>query len=159
MYTCWIHLCWHAIRTTALAWPQSTRVCYERTNCNFPCKGNVNQVCGENGFDGNGAHFSTFGDIARWDGNSTNAPGPYVNPGAFGSQSLGCYTEGSGTRALSVGMTANKTVANCLKACQGFTHAGIEYGGECYCDNKLGSGSVSAAATECSVACRNKNQT
>ena len=127
-------------------------------NCNYPCKGNVNEVCGGNGLDGSGAYISTFGDNTRWDGNSTNMPGPYVNPGTLGYRSIGCYTEGSGTRALNVGAQGNKTVASCLKACQGYANAGVEYGGECYCDNKLGSGAVGAAATDCSMACNN-NQT
>ncbi len=74
--------------------------------------------------------MSLFGDITRWNGNTTDAPGPYVNPGVLGFNSLGCYTEGSQTRALNVQPTSNNTVAGCIQGCQGYLYAGVEYGGQ-----------------------------
>ncbi len=74
--------------------------------------------------------MSLFGDITRWNGNTTDTPGPYVNPGFLGFHSLGCYTEGSQTRALNVQPTSNNTVAGCIQACQGYLYAGVEYGGQ-----------------------------
>ncbi|KAJ9633336.1 hypothetical protein H2204_007053 [Knufia peltigerae] len=100
-------------------------------NCNFPCTGNVNEVCGGNGLDGTGSFISLFGDITRWNGNTTDTPGPYINPGLLGFNSLGCYTEGSQTRALNVQPNSNNTVAGCIQACQGYSYAGVEYGGQC----------------------------
>jgi hypothetical protein len=127
-------------------------------NCDFPCTGDSNQICGGNGVNGDGAFLSTFGDITRWNGNSTDTPGPYVNPGALGFQSIGCYTEGSGVRALSVQPNSNNTVLGCLSACVGYKYSGVEYGGQCFCGNSLGAGSVSATASDCSMTC-NSNQT
>jgi hypothetical protein len=127
-------------------------------NCNFACTGNVNEICGGNGVNGGSAFISVFGDITRWDGNRTNAPGPYVNPGTVGYSSIGCYTEGTNTRALSVQPNANNTVASCLKACQGYLYSGVEYGGECFCGNSLAIGAVPASTSDCSMTCNN-NQT
>ncbi|OAP63261.1 hypothetical protein AYL99_02488 [Fonsecaea erecta] len=127
-------------------------------NCNFGCTGNVNEICGGNGINGAGSFISLFGDITRWDGNSTNAPGPYVNPGTLGYNSLGCYTEGTNSRALSVQPNANNTVNSCLQACQGYLYSGVEYGGQCFCGITLAAGAVNASATDCSMTCNN-NQT
>ncbi|KAK4937768.1 hypothetical protein LTR10_021645 [Elasticomyces elasticus] len=99
-------------------------------NCNLGCSRNVNEICG--GELASGTYISLFGDITRWNGNTTDAPGPYVNPGTLGFNSLGCYTEPSQGRALSVQPNANNTVASCLQACQGYSYAGIEYGGQWY---------------------------
>ncbi|KIW65578.1 hypothetical protein PV04_07824 [Phialophora macrospora] len=127
-------------------------------NCNFACDGNVNEVCGGNGIDGTGSYISLFGDTTRWNGNSTDAPGPYVNPGTLGFSSVGCYTEGTNSRALNVQPQSNNTVAGCLQACQGYLYSGVEYGGQCFCGNTLAAGSVNASATDCSMTCNN-NQT
>ncbi|KAJ4522840.1 hypothetical protein HRR78_000328 [Exophiala dermatitidis] len=127
-------------------------------NCNFACSGNENEICGGNGITGSGSFISLFGDITRWNGNATDSPGPYVNPGALGFRSLGCYTEGSQSRALNVQVNANNTVTGCLAACQGYLYSGVEYGGQCFCGNSLSAGAVSTAASDCSMTCNN-NQT
>ena len=127
-------------------------------NCNFACTGNVNEVCGGSGIDGAGSYISLFGDITRWNGNSTDATGPYVNPGTLGFNSVGCYTEGTNSRALNVQPSSNNTVAGCLQACQGYLYSGVEYGGECFCGNTLAAGSINATASDCSMTCSN-NQT
>lgn len=130
----------------------------DEANCNFACTGDNNQVCGGNGVSGNGALLSAFGDVTRWNGNSTDVPGPYINPGAFGFKSWGCYTEATNARALSMGVSSNNTVRGCLDACSGYAYAGVEYGGQCYCGQSLAAGSVSAPARDCNMACNN-NQT
>ncbi|EXJ87033.1 hypothetical protein A1O3_03990 [Capronia epimyces CBS 606.96] len=127
-------------------------------NCNFACSGNINEICGGNGITGTGSFISLFGDITRWNGNTTDTPGPYVNPGTQGFHSLGCYTEGSQSRALSVPVNANNTVAGCLQACQGYLYSGVEYGGQCFCGNSLSTGAVTTQALDCSMTC-NSNQT
>ncbi|EXJ88228.1 hypothetical protein A1O1_05158 [Capronia coronata CBS 617.96] len=127
-------------------------------NCDFPCTGNINEICGGNGISGTGSFISLFGDITRWNGNSTDIPGPYVNPGTLGFQALGCYTEGSQSRALNVPINSNTTVAGCLQACQGYLYSGVEYGGQCFCGNTLSTGAVSTRASDCSMTCNN-NQT
>lgn len=102
----------------------------DNANCNFGCTGNVNEICGGNGITGTGSFISLFGDITRWNGNTTDAPGPYINPGSLGFRSLGCYTEGSQSRALNVQPNSNNTILGCLQACQGYLYSGVEYGGQ-----------------------------
>ena len=104
-------------------------------NCNFACTGVIAEICGGNGVDASGAYISTFGDNSRWDGNSTNTPGPYVNSGTNGFTSIGCFTEATLGRALGVEVTANNTVSSCLAACTGYLYSGVEYGGEWYVVN------------------------
>ncbi|KAL5322770.1 hypothetical protein ACEPPN_010746 [Leptodophora sp. 'Broadleaf-Isolate-01'] len=115
-------------------------------NCNYPCKGDINQICGGNGVGAGsgGSYISLFADSSRFDGNtttpgssttasSTPAPtgGPFVNPGVGGYTSIGCYTESTTGRALPNGKTiASKTVALCVAACSAsnYIYAGLEYG-------------------------------
>ena len=103
------------------------------TDCNYPCTGNVNEICGGNGVNGGLAFISLFADSTRFDGNATEDPGPYTNPGTLGFTSLGCYSEGTNGRALANLQSipaANLTVANCLSVCSGYALAGMEYSGE-----------------------------
>ncbi|PHH80469.1 hypothetical protein CDD80_1479 [Ophiocordyceps camponoti-rufipedis] len=134
-------------------------------NCNYNCAGSINQICGGNGVnDGaGGAYISLFADSLRWDGNLTRPPppGPADNPGVAGFTSIGCYTEGNPGRALPNGVNTDKrTVAACVNACKAatFSMAGVEYGGECWCGNALGTGSVPAPAADCAMTC-NDNST
>lgn len=119
----------------------------DEVNCDYPCTGDINQICGGNGVGANqgGSYISLFADSSRFDGNTTTpgngggttptpAPGgPYTNPGVGGYTSIGCYTESTNGRALPNGATvAKKTVANCVAACSvnNYLYAGVEYGGE-----------------------------
>ena len=55
--------------------------------------------------------------------------------------------------------TAAETVDDCLQACAGiYIYAGLEYGGECWCDNTLNSGALPTNITDCSMTC-NANST
>ncbi|RDW59493.1 WSC-domain-containing protein [Coleophoma cylindrospora] len=145
-------------------------------SCNFPCSGNVNEICGGNGVGSNagGSYISLFAlntTIPAASSTSTTAGststtaagsaptakvGPFVNPGVAGYTSLGCYAEPSTGRALStqIGGTGN-TVAGCLQACSlkaAGQYAGLEYGGECWCGSTLLAGAT-AALTDCSMVC------
>jgi hypothetical protein len=122
-------------------------------NCNFACTGDFNEVCGGNGIEENGSYISLFSDPTMINGNPLT--GPVVNPGVNGWQSMGCYTEGTGGRALPVVKNLGKynSVANCTAACAGYAYAGAEYGTECYCGASLGQGSVSAPTGDCNMVC------
>lgn len=133
-------------------------------NCNYPCSGNINEICGGNGVGSGagGSYISLFADSTQFDGNTTSpsAPtgGPYVNPGVNGYTSIGCYTEGTNSRALPNGETmVNSTVAVCVAACQAsnYIYAGLEYGQECWCGNSFAAGAVPTAITDCSTPCKN----
>ncbi|RMJ11424.1 hypothetical protein CDV36_008936 [Fusarium kuroshium] len=94
-------------------------------NCNFDCSGDLNQICGGNGIDGAGAYISLFADTLAWDGTfgtiggDDGPKGPYVNPGVYGYNSIGCYTEATTGRALRTGKGVDSpTVANCVQACK-----------------------------------------
>ncbi|TLS26598.1 hypothetical protein PpBr36_04227 [Pyricularia pennisetigena] len=126
-------------------------------DCNFDCSGDLNQWCGGNGegaASGN-AHMSLFAT------NTTLPPPPgtpSTNPGVNGYTSIGCWTETTtGGRSLPVANTGDvRTVAACVSSCsaKGYKYAGLQYGGECYCGNAQGQGSVLAAAQDCSMPCR-----
>ncbi|KUJ19463.1 WSC-domain-containing protein [Mollisia scopiformis] len=129
-------------------------------DCNYPCSGDINQICGGNGVgsDAVGSYISLFADSTRFSGNvtSTTPSGPFVNPGVDGYTSMGCYKEATTGRALTQEFDlATPTVKNCVDTCsgKGFTYAGLEYGGECWCGNTLAASSVSAAASSCSMPC------
>ncbi|OHF01835.1 WSC domain-containing protein [Colletotrichum orchidophilum] len=136
----------------------------DERNCNFDCGGDLNQICGGNGFGANegGAYISVFADSVQWDGNTTtptpnpDPSGPEVNPGVGQYVSEGCYTEPADTRALpNLVTTTGKTVALCIETCAAsrYTYIGLEYGGECWCGNTLATGSVPADAADCSMPC------
>lgn len=115
-------------------------------NCNFPCKGAINQNCGGNGINGGGPYISLFADSLQFDGNVTapttpptdptppvDPSGPYVNPGVGGYTSIGCYTESTTGRALPNGKDmVTDTVASCISLCSvsSYRYAGLEYGQE-----------------------------
>ncbi|KAF8849870.1 heme peroxidase [Acephala macrosclerotiorum] len=68
----------------------------------------------------------------------------------------GCYTEGTGVRALGSASFYNytaMTIEMCASDCSGYSYFGVEYGGECYCGNTLASTSALAALSDCSFIC------
>ena len=79
-----------------------------------------------------------------------------------GWHNLGCYNDSVADRALSqigivVGGPANMSVENCEAGClsAGYRLAGVEYSGECYCDNKFrnNGGPASDGNAECTMTC------
>lgn len=128
-------------------------------NCNFDCSGDISQWCGGDGVNalaGN-PHISLFATNTTLPPPVANPGGPYVNPGTNGYVSIGCYTEATNARALGNGVSTNgvKTVAACISACaaRNYKYIGLEYGGECWCDNQFAAGSVPTALSECSMTC------
>ncbi|KAA8577290.1 hypothetical protein EYC84_007262 [Monilinia fructicola] len=80
--------------------------------------------------------------------------------------SLGCYTDNVSGRALTnsgaiPGGSSAMTNEACQTACSstGFSYAGTEYGGECWCGNSIvnGNGPAADGNTGCNMAC-NGNQ-
>ncbi|KAH7368772.1 WSC domain-containing protein [Plectosphaerella cucumerina] len=132
-------------------------------NCNYHCSGDLNQVCGGNGVrELNGGIFiSLFADTLRFDGEETNLPplpepvDPVVNPGVGGFESVGCYTEVPGRTLPALRPTEEQTVAACIDACStaGYSFAGLEYGGECWCGNAIAEAAQPAGADECAMPC------
>lgn len=119
------------------------------TDCSAPCTGNASESCG------GGSRLSLY--------YSSQPVGPQPNPGVNGFSHIGCYSEGTTGRALTYVVNSipsqNMTVKGCTNACHaaGYILAGVEYSGECYCDNTLKNGAV-AATSGCDMLC-NGNQT
>ncbi|XWW94773.1 hypothetical protein V2A60_002721 [Cordyceps javanica] len=85
---------------------------------------------------------------------------PEVSPGAGDWESMGCYTEGIGGRALESQVfsipTENMTAQLCMNACedQGFALSGVEYAGECYCGNELKNYARATVSDGCDMTCK-----
>ncbi|CAI6333534.1 unnamed protein product [Periconia digitata] len=113
--------------------------------CSFPCNGDKNQTCG--GF----SRLSVWKDSTVKQ--NTALPIDY--------KSLGCWTEGTGGRALGENQANNVngselTTDKCLEACgeQGFAYAGTEWSQECYCGTKIDFDASQAPSTDCSFPCK-----
>ncbi|KAL8894926.1 MAG: hypothetical protein Q9207_008363 [Kuettlingeria erythrocarpa] len=109
--------------------------------CSFKCPGNPDEKCGA------GSRLNVYERVVTAPVVTTPAPSTY--------QAEGCYTEATNGRALS-GKTYYDdamTTAKCASACAGFDLFGLEYYRECYCGNKLQTGSVAAPSAECKYPC------
>jgi hypothetical protein len=114
------------------------------TDCNMPCSGNSSEVCGA------GNRLSVF----------TNGQVPVTNNGVNGSTFVDCYTDSVSSRTLRYiaqvpGGSNAMTVASCVSACSssGYLYAGVEYAGECWCDNTIGLSAVSRQRS-CNMPCK-----
>jgi hypothetical protein len=126
------------------------------------CNGNATEICGGPyrlsvwDYDDAIATLSSTSTIASSTTSSASATSTVAEWTA-----LGCYNDTVGDRTLSTEIYsipgANMTVELCLAACQAasFTLAGLEYAGECYCDNKLENygGPASDGSVGCDMAC------
>ncbi|KAK1989374.1 WSC domain-containing protein [Colletotrichum cereale] len=69
---------------------------------------------------------------------------------------VGCWTEGSGVRALGQKNYAsgdNMTLEYCASYCSDYKYFGTEYGSECYCGNFLAASSSEAPLADCAMTC------
>ncbi|GAA5993426.1 hypothetical protein JCM10908_002183 [Rhodotorula pacifica] len=88
-------------------------------------------------------------------GANTIAGAPKTLMSSTGYKYMGCYSD-SGARSLPKQLTIEtKTVASCLTAAKqaGYTIAGLEYGGECWAGNKLGTASKEIDYSKCNMKC------
>jgi hypothetical protein len=126
----------------------------------MPCYGNSSETCGGPNrldvYDYNNAIASlptSTSSSSSAAATSTGTPS--------GWKALGCYNDTVGDRTLSTEIYsipgASMTVELCLAAClaQSFSLAGLEYAGECYCDNSLhnGGGPAVDGNAGCDMAC------
>ncbi|KAL8689037.1 MAG: hypothetical protein Q9218_005195 [Villophora microphyllina] len=123
------------------------------TDCNYQCTGNSTQTCGGNGYFHDHSYMSLFSN------GKALPPLPNVPTSVMPSYGAynysGCYTEGTGGRALSDKQTASTdmTVAYCGDFCAGYNFFGIEYSSECYCGNTIANAATKAAEGDCSMTC------
>ena len=77
-----------------------------------------------------------------------------------GWSSLGCYTDGEARTLTGYfyedydKMTATKCAAACVS--RGFSFAGTEYYGQCYCGNAIASTGTRVDKSECNTPCAGK---
>jgi hypothetical protein len=122
------------------------------------CNGNTSETCG-------GANrLDVYASNAALTSPTSTTSGSSQSPSSSapaGWASLGCYIDSVGARTLETEIYsipgASMTVELCTAACfaSGFTLAGVEYAGECYCDNTFhnGGGPAPDGNTLCDLAC------
>jgi hypothetical protein len=142
-------------------------------SCNMMCSGNPSIYCG----GPNGINLfvnPTIGqDVASASASASQAASDAQNSAAAALQaklpagwkpaSTTCLHEVSG-RALTGASTAggDMTVEKCASFCseKGFTLAGLEYSGECYCGNELSNGaSLDKTSDQCNMKCSGDDST
>ncbi|KAI9776670.1 MAG: hypothetical protein M1835_005454, partial [Candelina submexicana] len=125
------------------------------SGCNVPCNGNKTEYCG----GGNRLNLyqadSTIPSTTSGGVSPPTPTGPIVVAAVAGFLSMGCYTEGTNSRALSVQQPGGNTntIESCAAACLAYSYFGTEYGAECYCGNALSAGSIPATDNGCSMTC------
>lgn len=118
--------------------------------CTMPCGGDPMLICG------GPSALSVYNNTAL---TPPREPGVVQNVGVY--THIGCYAEGSSGRALAGPVaisSTNMSVPFCISFCQaatvaGFKYAGIEYGVECYCGDKIENGAVKLGATLTGIGC------
>jgi hypothetical protein len=124
------------------------------------CNGNNTEYCGGpnrlNVYSSSGAVPSGSSTTT-----TTTSPTASATPGAApaGWVNKGCYTDSVGARTLAntqylnVPMTWEACTTSCKNA--GYSYAGLEYAGECYCGNTLsnGGGPAPDGNAGCNMAC------
>ncbi|KAK5658489.1 hypothetical protein OQA88_1880 [Cercophora sp. LCS_1] len=85
----------------------------------------------------------------------TASPTPARKSTVGGYSLIGCWTEGTGVRALggAVFTYDEMTLESCMNDCAGFDFWGTEYGRECYCANSVHSSSQEAPEADCNMLC------
>ncbi|OTA02666.1 hypothetical protein A9Z42_0030630 [Trichoderma parareesei] len=115
--------------------------------CNMVCAGDASEYCGA----GNRIELysTTVTQPPTPTGTLTHEPtvGPYTL--------VGCWTEGSGDRALGQKATIDPDMTNeaCAEFCSDFRYFGTEYGDECYCGSFLAGSSATAPLADCNMPC------
>ncbi|KZF20208.1 WSC-domain-containing protein [Xylona heveae TC161] len=118
--------------------------------CNMACNGNSAETCG------GGSRLNLYERdtaVTTTSAAATATPVTVLEVADFGY--LGCYTEGTNSRALTGESSSGdaNTVQSCATTCSGFTYFGVEYSRECYCGNVLSAGAVVASDGGCTMTC------
>lgn len=122
---------------------QSTIASNAGQSCNMVCTGDSTETCGGAGY------------LNLYQNPLSNLP---ASPSTVGPYSFaGCYTDSTSNRTLPDARNndASLTIESCAAFCSsgGYTYMGTEYGGECYCAQKVSSSSTNATIWDCSMSC------
>ncbi|KAF2678630.1 WSC-domain-containing protein [Lentithecium fluviatile CBS 122367] len=101
----------------------------DETDCSMACSSNGNEICG------GPSQLSIY---------ATSATGSNTNPGVNDFNLLDCYIDSVAKRMQSYwvaidGVADAMSVSACTASClaSGCSYAGVEYSGECWCDDSL----------------------
>lgn len=115
-------------------------------DCSMSCAGNVAETCG------NANRLSIYS-------RSGESEGPSINPGPAEWTFAACYIDSANARTLKTSQNVNggasgMSVSQCTSACavNGYSLAGLEYGSECYCDNRIRN-AATIAESGCDMLC------
>ncbi|KAJ3826706.1 hypothetical protein F5880DRAFT_1628591 [Lentinula raphanica] len=116
------------------------------SDCNTPCAGNGQEVCG------------AANRLNVFNSGKTPPPPPITVPSVGNWTSLGCYSDGiNGQRTLTVGVNLNTpaTVEECTASCfaAGYQYAGTEFADQCFCDSAINNGGAPTPITDCNMVC------
>lgn len=122
------------------------RTYQDEATCNMQCGGST-EICG-------GPNR-----LSLYSSGATPPPppaAPTAPPTVGDWEYVSCYSDNVNGHALThgVGLSGPATIQLCTSACQnaGYTYAGLEYGGECYCDSQIRNGG--APVTDgCTMTC------
>lgn len=136
--------------------------------CNMKCLGNAGETCGGPermnmySYGVLGASATSTTSTTK----STTSSPPAATSSSAAWTPVGCYTDNVSARSLGVTMgtpggQGALTIQACTAACKaaGYTLAGVEYSGECYCDNQLrnSGGPAPDGNTLCNMPCNGNN--
>lgn len=132
------------------------------SDCSMSCAGDMYSKCGGSwrltAFKSNTNNTApaTTSSTATASSTSTTAAAVASVAAPSGWSAMGCWTDQGNPRSLNgykYSSSSAMTYDSCTSACaqRGFTYAGIEYGGECFCDNTLAGSS--APAGDCNMMC------
>ncbi|QIW96711.1 hypothetical protein AMS68_002229 [Peltaster fructicola] len=128
----------------------------DQGTCNMACNGDASTLCGGPGR----MNLYSLGDATPANTAPVQSPAAVKPTLPSGWTALGCYTDNNPKHALmnyfaepSSGMTVEWCISQCSSS--GFSIAGVEYGGECFCDNAIKNNQGLAADGDagCNMAC------
>jgi len=135
------------------------------SNCDRACPANQAENCGGDGFFNmfsvsgvaitTSSSTTTSSSLTTITSSSTSSSAVSSPTAAYTYQ--GCFVDPGNPRALAAANYINHTTMT-IEVCASFctptyTIFGLEYGGECWCDNLLELGSTLAAETDCNLPC------
>ncbi|KAK1231928.1 hypothetical protein PQX77_004947 [Marasmius sp. AFHP31] len=131
------------------------------TDCNMPCAGNTSQFCGGpnrlNVYNYTGTDLPPVAGGGGGGVGGGNAVAPVTSGLPSPWKYTACYVDNAHGRIFEtvIPASATNTVQSCISACssKNFTVAGMEYGQECYCGNRLVNGAVTAPEAQCNMGC------
>lgn len=112
--------------------PTASRACTERSPA-YPCEKVHGILTSLPGCTTSGGVATCPGGVQPACSPDFSTTGLVVSPGNEDYSSIGCFTEATSGRALSVNSytdPAGMTVDTCLAFCSGYVYAGVEYGQE-----------------------------